>query len=311
MNTDKNKDDSFISLQNLEKKDEDVLYKQIYKFLKNADLYGYKYTDLLTKKNNEIDMIIGGYKENNEYYKINLSKIGYNNLDIISDKYNNTQKTEKVDKTIKSSVKLEKLLNFDGSSKTYDKTLLIDQEELATKPGHYLKLFTEIYNKNKPADLPKIKNYNQNNVLLYSFAAAYGATVISFMDNTPLANSPYYNFLHLGMLAAPFVPLQLNKKTRSLSQLVSLSLLAWTTNSFSYYPVGMITGHITDNLNNLINFYKFQIGLGSGSYADKYGPLTLNISSYSKAISYLGRIALIRVLPRFGKLFNKIKLKKK
>ena len=163
------------------------------------------------------------------------------------------------------------------------------------------------YNLNKEANLPKIRNYDLNKVLLYSFAAAYGATAVSAVDNTPLVNNTYYGLLHLGVLLAPFIPLQFSKKMRSLPQLFSLALVSWVANSLAYYPIGMLMGHTADNLTDMINFYKFQVGLGNGSYIDKYGPIALKISSKTKALSYIGRLGLAGVLSQFDKILDKFK----
>ena len=61
-------------------KKENSLYNHIYKFLSNANKAGYGYTDVDTDKNsNEISLIFGNYKDNNEYYRIKLSNIVYKN----------------------------------------------------------------------------------------------------------------------------------------------------------------------------------------------------------------------------------------
>jgi hypothetical protein len=279
-------------------KKENSLYNHIYKFLSNANKAGYGYTDVDTNKNsNEISLIFGNYKDNNEYYRIKLSNIVYKN---------GTEGSSKG--IIKSDTNLEKLIGYNETNGKYDKIEILSREkETKATPRQYSKLFMREYNLNKEANLPKIRNYDLNKVLLYSFAAAYGATAVSALDNTPLVNNTYYGLLHLGVLLAPFIPLQFSKKMRSLPQLFSLALVSWVANSLAYYPIGMLMGHTADNLTDMINFYKFQVGLGNGSYIDKYGPIALKISSKTKALSYIGRLGLAGVLSQFDKILDKFK----
>lgn len=279
-------------------KKENSLYNHIYKFLRGADKAGYSYTDLHTdEKNKEIALTFGNYKGNNKYYRIRLSDIVYDDV---------TEDNSK--RTIKSNVNIEKLIGYNETNGKYDNIQILSRENgVRTTPGQYAKLFIEGYNLNKDEDLPKIRNYDLSKVLLYSFAAGYGATAVSAVDNTSLVNNAYYGLLHLGMLFAPFIPLQFSKKTRSLPQLLSLALVSWTANSFFYYPIGMLMGHTADNLTDIINFYKFQIGLGSGSYVDNYGPVALKVSSHAKALSYAGRLGLAGFLSQFDKILNKFK----
>jgi hypothetical protein len=278
---------------------ENALYKSIYKFLDYAGKAGYKYTDLHTDKDKkEIALIFGDYNENKEYYRINLSNVTY--------------ETIKSRKTVKSSVSIEKLIDYNETDERYNKAQVLSKEStVEIVPRKYANLLINIYNSNRDENLPKIRNYDLSKALLYSFAAAYGATAISAVDNTSLVNNTYYGLLHLGMLVAPYIPLQFIKKTRSIPQMLSLALVSWVANSISYYPVGMLMGHTADNLTDMINWYKFQIGLGSGSYIDHYGPLAIKIDSHAKALSYAGRIGLAGVLSKFDGIAKKLKAKRR
>jgi hypothetical protein len=280
-------------------KGEDSLYKYLSKYLDKAYKQGYSYTDIYTNKDkNDIELIFGNYENNKEYYRITVSDPIYG--------------TEPAAKNVKSGVKLEKLIDYSEDEKTVKEAkTLFEKGNLELTPKGYLNFLEKIYNENKDSSLPKIKNYDFRNLALYSFAAAYGATIVTAADNSSLVNNAYYGFLHLGMLAAPFIPLQFSKKTRSLPQMISLALVSWAANSISYYPVGMIMGHTAGNLTDIINWYKFQIGLGSGSYVDKYGPISLTVSSHAKALSYAGRVGLAGILSQFGKISGKIKNSRK
>ncbi|MEM0143479.1 MAG: hypothetical protein QXL94_05965 [Candidatus Parvarchaeum sp.] len=302
MDLTKNADNVDNTLQKHYKKKEDALYKSIYRFLGYAEKAGYSYTDLQTDENGDkIDLTFGNYKNNKQYYRIKLSDILYNDDKVYENK-----------KNINSNISIEKLINYSEKDGKYEKAQSLSRENaIEMTPRQYSKLFIKLYNSVKDKDLPKIRSYDLNNAIIYSFAAAYGATIISALDNTSLVNNAYYGFLHLGMLFAPFIPLQLSKKTRSLPKLLSLALITWTANSFAYYPIGMLMGHTADNLTDMMNFYKFQIGLGSGSYIDKYGPISLKISSPAKALSYAGRLGIAGILSEFDKISNKIRNKKK
>ncbi len=286
------------ALQDSYVKKENSLYNHLYKFLRGAEKAGFSYTDIDTKENRkEISLIFGNYKGNNEYYRINLSNIVYGD-----------ETEHSIKRTIKSDSNIEKLIGYNETDGKYDKTQILSREnEVSATPRQYTKLFMREYNLNKETSLPKIRNYDLSKVLLYSFAAAYGATAISAVDNTSLVNNAYYGLLHLGMLFAPFIPLQFSKKMRSLPQLFSLALVSWAANSLAYYPIGMLMGHTADNLTGIINFYKFQIGLRNSSYVDRYGPITLKINSQVKALSYAGKLGLAGVLSQFDKIINKFK----
>ncbi|MGC8533711.1 MAG: hypothetical protein ACP5MV_03750 [Candidatus Parvarchaeum sp.] len=274
---------------------EELLYKSIYKFLNHAENAGYRYSDLHTNKDkNEITLTFGDYKKNGEYYRIKLSNILY------EDSENK--------KTVKSDISLEKLIGYNENDQSYNKIEnLSDKSTVNTNPRRYTSIFINKYNLSKAENAPKIRNYDLNKVVLYSFAAAYGATVVSAVDNTPLVNNPYYGVLHLGMLIAPYIPLQFSKKIRSIPQMFSLALVSWVANSLAYYPIGMLMGHTAENLTDVINFYKFQIGLGSGNYVDKYGPLSLRINSQTKALSYALRLGLAVILSETDKILKEIK----
>ncbi|MCL4397141.1 hypothetical protein M1494_02230 [Candidatus Parvarchaeota archaeon] len=278
-----------------------LLYQQVDKFLGHAENAGYGFADLHSNKNkNGIELVLGNYKDNKEYYRINLSDIVYNDSEEIKNK-----------KMIKGRVSIEKLIDYNEADGKYNKAqVLYTENVVGMTPRQYTRLFSKEYNLNKDENLPKIKNYNPKTVLLYSFAAAYGATVVSMVDNTALVNNAYYGFLHLGMLIAPYIPLQFSKKTRSIPQMFGLALVSWIANSLAYYPVGILMGHTADSLEGILNFYKFQVGLGKGSYVDNYGPL-LRINSKTKALSYAGRAGLVGILSQADKILNKLKGGKK
>ena len=278
-----------------------LLYTHIHKFLDHAENAGYNFTGVYPNKNkNGIEIVLGNYKNNKEYYRINLSDMAYESTEEVKNK-----------KTIKGKISIEKLVGYNEADGAYNESQLLCKENTVNvTPRQYARLFSREYNLNKDENLPKIKNYNLKTVFLYSFAAAYGATAVSMIDNTALVNNAYYGFLHLGLLFAPFIPLQFSSKTRSLPQLFGLALVSWVANSLAYYPIGILMGHNADNLASIINFYKFQIGFRKGDYVDNYGPL-LRINSREKALSYLGRAGLVGVLSQADKILNKLKGGKK
>ncbi len=274
-----------------------LLYTHIHKFLDHAENAGYNFTGVYSNKNkNGVEIVLGDYKNNKEYYRINLSDIVYESTEEIKNK-----------KTIKGKISIEKLVGYNEANRVYNESQLLSRENTVNiTPRQYTRLFSREYNLNKDENLPKIKNYDLKTVFLYSFAAGYGATAVSMIDNTGLVNNAYYGFLHLGLLFTPFIPLQFSSKTRSIPRLFSLALVSWIANSLAYYPVGILMGHTADNLASIINFYKFQIGFGKGSYIDNYRPL-LRINSREKALSYLGRAGLVGVLSQVDKILKKLK----
>ncbi len=275
-----------------------IVEKKVEKLAKKIENSGFNYIqDNSNTKKNEYEIFFGGYQNKSDYYRLRISDIKYQRQDI----------KDREGKTIKSNIKLEKLINFDENDASYEKTdNIFTLNDFKSDSRKYNKNIIKAYNQQKDNEMPKIRNYNLNKIMLYSFAAAYGATVVSAVDNTQLVNNAYYGFLHLGMLFVPFLPLQISKKTRSASQLVSLALVSWVANSISYYPIGILMGHTASNIGDMLNWYKFQIGLGSGSYIDKYGPISLKINSTTKAFSYLGRLGLAAL---FGKISGIKKLK--
>lgn len=318
------KDDEDYGLKALQSKNtrkENLLYKQIYKFLENAEKAGYQETDLYTDKNKkEINITFGNYKNVKDHYRINISNITY------AEKASENEHI--TDKKIKSNIKLEKLLGYNDGEYT-DTKIIYEEKGLSKKPREYLKTFDEIYNSNKDEKLPKLRRYDLTKIALYSFAVVYGATEhlmvefgLSYLDGATLAsgahaasglasnlasnlnalNTAKEGLAHLGVLVAPFIPLQLSKKTRSLLSLLSLTLVAWTTNSLAYYPIGMITGYTKNNLSDLLNWYKFQFGFGKESYTDVYGPLSIKVTSFLKGLSYPGRLGIAAALPKLKNL---------
>lgn len=273
---------------------EQALDRDLNKLSRKLEKAGYLYLNSRNYEKGDFEIIFGNYKENQKYYRM-----------IFSSKENPNTGTN--NDHIKNEIRLERLLDFNEENESYKKIENIFTESIDGLQKSYYKKIVKLYNNQKTDEMPKIKNYDANKLLLYSIAAGYGATVVSAVDNTNLVNNAYYGFLHLAMLFGPFIPLQISKKTRSISQLVSLGLVTWVANSISYYPIGILMGHTANNLTDMINWYKFQLGMGSGSYIDKYGPISVKISSNAKAISYAGRLGLAGILSQFDKIKEKIK----
>ncbi|EFD93042.1 MAG: hypothetical protein BJBARM5_0198 [Candidatus Parvarchaeum acidophilus ARMAN-5] len=275
-----------------------IMDKAMTRFEKKTRNSGYAYTDAHMNVKAGFEVIFGDYNDKNEYFRLSVS----------NPKYISSIENKKFRSALKSDIKLERLLNFDENTSEYEKgENIFTEKDVYGSLSRYDRKIVDMYNTNKTKDMPKIRNYDLRKIMLYSIATAWGATAVSAVDNTQLVNSAYYGFLHLGMLFAPFLPLQLSKKTRSISQLISLALVSWTANSISYYPVGMLMGHTANNLGDMLNWYKFQFGMGSGGYIDRYGPISISLTSKAKALSYAGRLGLAGILSQFDKISGKIK----
>ncbi len=279
-------------------KDNLRLNKGIYTFLKFAKNAGFSYTDVETDADKTY-VKFGDYKNNDANYRIGLSKKD----------------------TPEPGIELELSKGNNGQYENVSKL-----EGLLSGKKNYAKLFIDLYNKNREKELPKIRNYDLKKIALYSFAAAYGATehfmvlytqdylsasvrsaaALSVAHNIAAVDNAKSGLEHLALLAAPFVPLQFSKKTRSLPNMLGMFLTAWSFSSLLYYPTGMLMGYTKDNIQSMLNWYKTQSGFGNGYYFDHYGPLTIKVTSAIKGLSYAGRMGLAFGLSKSKEIFNKV-----
>lgn len=276
--------------------DKSKIDKNVEKFLKRARDAGFEYTARLDDASS-IDIVLGAYKEDRNYYHIGLRNTALDGKEMTWRIY-----VEQYSKKGAGSIE-DKLTEY------------YPEKPVSVKSKNVFDLLLEAYNSKfagKNDGLPEIKKNNLGSLPAYAFTAGYGATILSYLDNSPVATSHSYGIWKFGVLAAgAAIPMIFNKKIRSLKSLASLSLVGWAANSIFYYPIGMLMGHVSVNPTDVINWYKFQARLGSGYYIDYYGSMAVKVTSASKTASYAGRLALAGVLAKWNSMTMKRKEAKK
>ncbi len=276
------------------------VYKGADKFVKKAEVSGFKYSNIISDASG-VSLILGDHDgENGLYHHIRMEQIKYCDKKLTAKVYVGSINSS-------DDADLEKIIKSKAYTKGIGATVTIN-------PKKTLGFLVDTYNSAIRAEndsLPKIKAHDMSTLAAYAFAGGYGATVMSWLDNSPVASTHSYGIWRFGVLAVgALIPMAMNKRLRSVQSLAGLGLIAWAANSFFYYPIGMLMGHTSTNPADIINFYKFQVGMGQGYYFDHYGPAAVKVTSKVKAVSYAGKVGLAGVFAKWNSMAMKRKSKR-
>lgn len=128
------------------------------------------------------------------------------------------------------------------------------------------------------------------------YSALFGLFHVNYIDLvTPGSQVPGYHLWLIALYFAPFIPICLIKSFKDWELLLSLGLEASLMNDLFYMPIGKLLFGINIDL---LEWYKWQFGFGTGSWTFNGGFFFIQVTSQLMAVSIIIRVILLILLLR-------------